>query len=178
MIEKFDPLMRQALQARRDNRFDDAKRDLTEAVALSREAGEPDKLVRSLAGLGQIERDTHHHDAALRHYEEAVTICRTECNPLVLAHTVRHIADIHRQEGNHRLAGSCYDEALRIYREHKETPQLDLANALRGSALLKEAVGEIQEARALWQEAGKLYADLHVEAGVAESNRRLVLLTT
>jgi tetratricopeptide (TPR) repeat protein len=120
----------------------------------------------------------HHNDAALRHYEEAVALYRAEGNPLKLAHTIRHVADIQRHVGNHRLAEGCYGETLHIYREHPETPPLDLANALRGWALLKEAVGEIEQARAQWQEAGKLYADVHVEAGVAESKRRMELLKT
>jgi len=177
MTDKVDQLMSQALQARRENRFDDAKRDLVEAVALCRKADEPGELARALAGLGQIERDMHHNDAALRHYEEAVALYRDQGDPLKLAHAIRHVADIHRHVGNHRLAESCYDETLRIYREHPETSSLDLANALRGWALLKEAVGDIEEARARWQEAGRLYADVHVETGVTESNRRLKVLT-
>jgi tetratricopeptide (TPR) repeat protein len=177
MSEKSDQLIKQALQARRDNRLDDAKHDLLDAVALCREGGEPGELARALADLGQIERDMHHNDAALRHYEEAVDLYRDQGVPLKLAHSIRHVADIHRHVGNHRLAESCYDETLRIYREHPETPPLDLANALRGWALLKEAVGEIEEARARWQEAGRLYADVHVEAGVTESKRRMKLLT-
>ncbi len=178
MSEKSDQLIRQALQARRENRLDDAKSDLVEAVALCREGDERGGLARALADLGQIERDLCHNDAALRHYEEAVAFYRAEGNPLKLAHTIRHVADIQRHEGAHRQAEGCYCEALRIYREHRETPPLDLANALRGWALLKEAVGEIREARAQWQEAGEIYAELHVEAGVVESKRRMQLLTT
>ncbi len=176
MSEQSDRLIKQALQARRDNRPDDAKRHLVEAGALCREGGERAELARALADLGQIERDLHHNNAALRHYEEAVAIYRADGNPLKLAHTIRHVADIQRHEGNHPVAETCYGEALRIYRAHPETPPLDLANALRGWALLKEAAGEVQEARAQWQEAGKLYADVHVEAGVAESKRRMELL--
>jgi hypothetical protein len=39
-------------------------------------------------------------------------------------------------------------------------------------------VGEIREARAQWEEAGEIYAELHIEAGVVESKRRMQLLTT
>lgn len=176
MSEKSDRLINQAFQARGENRLDDAKRDLVEAVTLCREAGAPGELAGALARLGQAERDLHHNDAALRHYEEAVALYRVEGDPLKIAHTIRHVADIQRHEGNHRLAESCYDEALRIYREQPNTPPLDLANALRGSALLKESMGEIKQAREQWQEAGKLYAEVRVEAGVAESKRRMQLL--
>jgi hypothetical protein len=74
------------------------------------------------------------------------------------------------------LAEPCYHEALTIYRAHKETPPLDLANAIRGLALLKSNAGEVEEARALWAEARDLYAAVNVEAGVKESSRRLALL--
>jgi tetratricopeptide (TPR) repeat protein len=176
--EKSDQLIRQAFQARRENRLADAKRDLVEAVELCREGSERGELARALADLGQIERDLHHNDAALRHYEEAVAFYRVEGALLKVAHTIRHVADIQRHEGNHRLAEVCYEEALRIYREHSKTPPLDLANALRGSALLKESMGEIKQAFVQWQEAGELYADVHVDAGVVESRRRMQLLKT
>lgn len=176
MSDTIERLVQQALQARRENRLDDAKRDLVEAVALCREAAAPGKLALALAGLGQAERDLHHNDAALRHYEEAAAVYRIEGDSLKVAHTVRHVADIQRHEGNRRLAEGGYDEALRIYRAQPETPPLDLANALRGWALLKESMGEIKQAREQWQEAGKLYAEVGVAAGVAESKRRMELL--
>jgi tetratricopeptide (TPR) repeat protein len=149
---------------------------MIEAVALARKAQDPLQLAKTLTALGQIERDLHHADEALRNYEEAAAIYRVANVPLKLAHTVRHVGDIHQDEGQLKLAGPCYQKALEIYRAHAETPPLDLANAIRGFALLKEAVGEKQEAKALWEEAGKLYASVNVEAGVAESERRVALL--
>jgi tetratricopeptide (TPR) repeat protein len=177
MSEALDKLLRQALQARRESRPEDAKRDLTEAVALCRQSGVQEDLAKALTGLGQIERDLHRNDAARQYYEEAVAIYRTQGNPLRLAHTVRHLGDIYRNEGRLDLANPCFDEALGIYRSHEETSPLDLANAIRGYALLKEGFGEKAQAASLWEEAGKLYADVHVMEGVAESSRRVALLT-
>jgi tetratricopeptide (TPR) repeat protein len=173
MTDEPDRLTQQALQARRENRHADAKRDLIEAVALCRRSGLKTDLAKALTGLGQIERDLHCDEAALQHYEEAVTVYRSEGDALKLAHTIRHMADIHRHAKRYELAEQGYAESLRLYRDHEETPQLDLANALRGWALLKEATGSIKEARGFWQEARGLYASVHVEAGVAESSRRL-----
>ncbi|MFZ0802782.1 MAG: hypothetical protein WBQ09_08105 [Terriglobales bacterium] len=51
-----------------------------------------------------------------------------------------------------------------------------MANAIRGFAILKGDSGEVKEATLLWQEAKELYAAVKVEAGVAESSRRLALL--
>jgi tetratricopeptide (TPR) repeat protein len=133
-------------------------------------------LAHALTGLAQIERDLGNTNAALRLYEEADPIYRAENDLLRLAHTVRHVADIHQDMGQLDLAEPHYHEALNIYRSHKETPPLDLANAVRGLALLKSESGNTEEARRLWQEARDLYAAVNVEAGVKESTRRLAML--
>jgi tetratricopeptide (TPR) repeat protein len=175
MPETAENLIQQALRARREHRLEDAKRDLVAAVALCRKAG-GQNLARALTALGQIERDQGQNDAALRHYEEAVTIYRAAGEPLKLAHTIRHVADILRESGRAELAEPRYDEALALYRKHPETPPLDLANAIRGWALLKSDSRENESAKALWQEARELYAAVNVEAGVEESKRRLAML--
>ena len=74
------------------------------------------------------------------------------------------------------LAEPCYLEALALYRQHEQTPPLDLANAIRAMAVLKERAGDVGEAAALWREAGDLYASVHVLEGINECSRRLVKL--
>jgi len=175
MSQLIESLLIQARQARFE-RPEDAKRDLTQAVELARTENDPVKLATALTALGQIERDLHHDEVALRHYEEAAVIYRVLEDPLKLAHTVRHVGDILRHSGRFSTAEPVYAEALSIYRTHSETQPLDLANALRGLALLKEALGNNEEARALWKEAGILYEEVNVEAGVKESARRAARL--
>jgi tetratricopeptide (TPR) repeat protein len=172
-----EELMERGYGARRDHRVAEAKALFAEAVGHCREANDSAVLARALTGLGQIERDLQETSAALGHYEEAVAICRTLDDQLLLAHTVRHVGNILRNQGNLALAATCYSEALAIYRGHEQTPPLDLANALRGFALLKVATGDKAEARDLWQEAGRLYAEVDVRAGVAESEKQVALLT-
>lgn len=176
MTDKIETLIQQGLQARRENRPADAKRDFTEAVTLCRQAALPNELARALTGLGQIERDMHSNQAALAHYEEAVAIYRKQKNPLKLAHTIRHVADIQRHERLHESAHANYSEALALYRAHPETPPLDLANTLRGFALLKEEMADAPQARTLWREARDLDAAANVEAGVAEATRKVSML--
>lgn len=177
MSDVIDRLLHQAAQARRENRLADAKHDLIEAVALSRKADTKIELAKSLTSLGQIERDLRHGAAALKHYQEAVAIYRAEGDALRLAHTVRHVGDILQDEGHHTLAEPCYHEALSIYRGNQQTPPLDLANGIRGLALLKQHAGQAEEARLLWEEARTLYTAVKVEAGVAESTRRIAQLS-
>jgi len=185
MPERSEELLKNAIQARREGRHQDAKRDLVEAVDLCRKAGARAELARALTALGQIERDLHHTDAALRRYEEAVAIYRAEGrsegraegNDLRLAHSVRHLGDIHRSAGHAALAEPCYDEALNLYRANQQTTPLELANAIRGLAILKADTGDSPRAVSLWTEARDLYAKADVNDGVAESDRRLALLT-
>jgi tetratricopeptide (TPR) repeat protein len=170
-------LMEQANRARRENRVADAHRDLTEAVDLCRRAGARPELVRALKGLGQIERDLGRGDAARPLYEEAAALCREEGQSLPLAHTVRHLGDIHRSAGRPELAEPCYREALALYRGDGRTAPLDLANAIRPLAILKEDAGEAEEACRLWEEAKGLYAAVDVPQAVAECSARLARLT-
>lgn len=133
---------------------------------------------RELRDLAESERRSGHGDRAIAAYEQAVAILRGLGDPLRLAHTIRHLGDVHCDEGHLDAAAICYTEALQIYRAAAEPPMLDLANALRAMAVLKERVGARAEAAELWREAGSLYERANVEAGVAESARRVALLTS
>ena len=137
-------LMERADQARREHRLADAHRDLVEAVALCRHKGMQLELLRALKGLGQIERDLGRADAARPLYEEAVAICRRNDDTLALAHTIRRLGDIHRDTRRPDLAEPCYDEALALYRSNERTAPLDLANAIRPLAILKEGAGTLK----------------------------------
>jgi tetratricopeptide (TPR) repeat protein len=176
MLNAVDKMLRQASQARREKRFHDAKRDLGEAIEVCRTSGDRLELARVLTTLGQLERDLHHREAAIHHYEEAVAIYRAEGDILRLAHAIRHVGDIQREAKCPQLAEPCYDEALALYRSHAGTAPLDLANAIRGLAILKNDARENTDAIALWQEARALYASADVETGVVESTQRLALL--
>lgn len=176
MSAACDALLNQAYQARKENRLADAKRDLIEAVELCRRTGALSELAQALTRLGQIQRDLNQREAALKLYEEAAAIYRANGENLKLAHTVRHLGDIHREQGERVLADRRYREALELYRSDEETTPLELANTLRGFAILKGDMGEVENASALWHEARNLYAAANVEAGVTESSQQLTLL--
>lgn len=177
MPDTPDELIRLGYQARRTCRLEDARRIFAHSVGVCRETADPLSLGASLIGLGQTERDLKNSAAALQHYREAVDILRSGADRLRSAHTIRHLADILREEGSLELARPLYEEALEIYREQKDTQPLDMANAIRGFALLRGLAGESDEATLLWQEARKLYALLDVRAGVQESVTQIARLT-
>ena len=136
------------------------------------------ELANELRRRGEAERGLSDGDGGVASYEEAIAILREENEPLLLAHAIRHLGDIHHDRGRNELAAHHYDEALALYREHPEAKPLDLANAIRSQAVLKEETGQIEDAIALWSEAGKLYEMVNVDAGVNESARRVARLTS
>jgi tetratricopeptide (TPR) repeat protein len=172
-VDSVVQLMANANRARLEDRSADARRDYAAAVALCRQFRARRELIRALKGLGQIERDLGNGNAALPLYEEALALCREENDPLLLAHTVRHLGDIHRDAGRASLAEPCYVEAIALYRNDEHAEALDLANAIRPLAILKDDAGEVEEAMRLWAEARGLYAEANVPKAVAESSRRL-----
>jgi tetratricopeptide (TPR) repeat protein len=177
MSDEAVKLMNQADRARREHRLADAARDLSEAIGLCRADGTRRERAQALKKLAHIKRDLGHADAARPLYEEAVAIYREQGGALELAHTIRHLGDLHRHEGHAKLAEECYLEALALYRSQQGTPPLDLANAIRPLAIVKDDAGAVEQARRLWEEARELYAVVNVEAGVAECSARLARLT-
>ena len=106
----------------------------------------------------------------------AVAGLRKVDDSLRLARAVRRLGDAYHYAGQALLAEPCYVEALMIYRSHEDRRPLDLANAIRSFAALKDEVGEAEEAEHLWREAHDLYVSVDEPAGVAESAARLALL--
>lgn len=146
---------------------------LKEAVGLFREIGADRDLATALRRLGHAEEDAGSNGAATARYEEAVVAARRTGDPLLLAHVIRHLGDAHRSTGRLAAAETCYDEALGLYAEHSDPPPLDYANAIRPTAILKEALGDCHEARHLWKQAKALYAAVPIDAGVAECEENL-----
>jgi tetratricopeptide (TPR) repeat protein len=174
----FDPeaLLARGREARRENRLEEARDLVAQAVAECRFMKDPPLLARALKALGQAERDLKHTSTALQCYREAVAIYRDRGDKLAKAHGIRHIADILREQKAGAEAEKAYDKALAIYRAHPETPPLDLANTLRGFALLKEGAGDGEEAVLLWYQALDLYSRAGVQAGVAECQSNIAFL--
>ncbi|MCY3972284.1 MAG: tetratricopeptide repeat protein [Acidobacteria bacterium] len=152
------------------------RQQLKEAVDLCREAEADRELATALRRLGHAEQDAGRIEAATARYEEAVVVARRTGDPLLQAHAIRHLGDAHRAARRLAAAETCYDEALALYAAEDEPPPLDYANAIRPMALLKEALGETDDARLLWQRAKTLYAAVPIGAGVAECEENLTRL--
>ena len=152
------------------------RRKLIQAVVLCHRADDPRALATALGRLGHVEHDAGRHDDAVALYEEAVAVARAATDPMLLAHAVRHFGDAHRSSGRLAEAEACYDEALALYAAEDTPSKLDYANAIRPMAILKEELGEADQARDLWQQAKALYAAVPIAAGVAECEESLTRL--
>ena len=172
-------LIDRATQAQHDRRLTDARTAWTAAVELLRQEDDRPTLGSALRSLAEIERKLHDDEAARAHYEEAVELYRHLDDPLTLgSHHPSSRRRVPPCKPASNLAEPCYREALGLYRAHPEAAPLDVANAIRSMAVLKSEAGAVDEARALWEEAKQLYTATGIEAGVAESSRRLAQLAS
>jgi tetratricopeptide (TPR) repeat protein len=173
VTETFKDLFTRSYQARRENRLADSRAVFIEGVRRAAIEGDRSALAEALCGLAQAERGIGNLEAAGHHYANAVVLYRELGLKGRLAYAIRHEADILRETGKVGEAEPLYLEAEEIYRQLGEPATLDLANTLRGLALVNEATAKTEASKALWQEARVLYAKCDVQPGVAECNKKL-----
>ncbi|MFA4892602.1 hypothetical protein [Brevundimonas sp.] len=106
-------------------------------------------------------------------YARAAALSRESGAPLLQAHALRHLSDIDREADHLEQALAHAEQAAALYRSNGQGTSIDMANALRLSALALDALRRPAPAEAAWTAARDLYADAGVAAGVAECERRL-----
>lgn len=132
----------------------------------------PDDPV-DLRSRAEAERRNRNFPAARALYEQAAAAMRTGADPHRLAHTLRHLGLLCAEMDDLAAAETHCREALAIYEANPGAPPLDVANAVRALALVREAAGDLTEAEALWIDARRRYAELSVTEGVEGTTRRL-----
>lgn len=111
--------------------------------------------------------------AALAAYRKSVDMAQSAGEPGLAAHGLRHVSDLAREAGDFDTALQSGTEAVALYRAQAASRPLDLANALRVTALALSALGRGEAAVPMWREARGLYAGLAIEDGVAECDSHL-----
>ncbi|MFN3668041.1 MAG: hypothetical protein ACK4VY_01915 [Brevundimonas sp.] len=106
-------------------------------------------------------------------YARAAALSRESGAPLLQAHALRHLSDIDRGTDQLEQALAHAEQAAALYRSNGQGASVDMANALRLTALALDALGRPVPAAAAWTAARDLYADAGIAAGVTECERRL-----
>jgi tetratricopeptide (TPR) repeat protein len=171
--ETLKELFARGYQARRENQLAESRAAFIEAVRKAAVETDRPALAEALCGLAQAERGIGNLDAASHHYANAAMLYRELAQPERLAYSIRHEADVLRESGKIIEAEPLYLEAEKIYRQLGEQATLDLANTLRGLALVAGSAGKVGVSKVRWQQARELYAKCNVEAGVAECDEKL-----
>ncbi len=172
MISALKSILHRAASARTRGEAAESERLFKEAAAQA-QADQATDRAEALTGVAQARRDKGDRLGASIYYAEAITLFRTANATIALAHALRHAAEIRSEMKEYGVAGTQIEEAIRLYRSLQyatgaEAEPLDLANALRVSALNDE-----RRAHAAWLEAEALYAAAHVQAGVDEARMHL-----
>jgi tetratricopeptide (TPR) repeat protein len=165
-------LIEQGRKARQGRRIEDARRLFREALKQCCSDDDPRLEAELHAELAYVERALHDVQAAETNYRHAADMFRTLGDPYRAAHNMRHLADILRETGRPQDAAPFYAESIEFFRNSGEYP-LQLANALRGLALLQGDVKDFAGSLQSWAEAKALYQMVSVDAGVAESRKRI-----
>lgn len=176
MSPDVDMLLEEAWGKRRESQYDEARTLLNTA---REQCGEED-----YDALGRISHISMQLDRDLGKLSEALELCRRSLsyyqrthNPDRIAHSTRHLADLLRQLDEDEESERCYRKAIGIYRDDPGQQAANLANALRGLALVLEKRRNIEEAINAWREAKSLYKSLRITSGVDEANEKLMALS-
>lgn len=174
---EIDGLVSRAWQARRDGQLDEAQSLLLKAADLCRTDVllKPDR-VNILRKLAHVLQDKGETDAALKALTEANDLCAQIEDDYLTAHTLSHLGDVYRAKGLLEEADPVYAEALSYYQNADEVSELDLANALRSMALLREQQNDTAQAIKYWRQAHYYYQATHIQPGVDECNEKIAAL--
>ena len=165
-------LLEEAWNKRREGNYQEAREHVKKAHDLA-EGDDYNSLGRIFHIYAQFESDQDNFQKALELYQQSLGFYKKTNNSDKIAHSTRHIADIQRTLGQDADSEDNYREAIGIYRANSQTKTGDLANALRGFALVLEKRSKISEAKTTWEETKELYQASNIQAGVAEANQKL-----
>ena len=163
-------ILNSAWKLRRQGRYDEVSALLT---SLSHDISPDDHLVHGR--IAHIRMQVHSdHDRlkdALEHCRIAIAHYAKSGNENLIAHGRRHLADLLSATGSLEEARENYEFSLQIYRSMKKPMNPDLANALRGYALLLEKK-KINSTH-LWEEIREIYVYHGISEGIKEAESHL-----
>ena len=159
---------------RRHAEFHARLRSEESKVADAEKGGNKLAIANALKGLGDIaRRPPFTRGAANIAYSRAASIYHELGMPLEEAWVKRHIGINLEYAGQLEEAEKYYDKALALYRENAVEDTLDYANTVRNPAVVKARLGKYEDAKRLWDEAGRRYDEVGIIEGVIECQARM-----
>ncbi|MDT7804893.1 MAG: hypothetical protein QOI78_8326 [Actinomycetota bacterium] len=151
---------------------EDLQRALSHArSALVRYRGLPEREARALNEVGWYAAQLGDHETAREHGQAALTAFQSRNDVSGEAATRFTLGYVEHHDGHHTQAVEHYHLALELCRELHNT-QAE-ADSLHGLGHPLAALGEIEEARAAWEEALRLYREQGHSTGAARVRRLL-----
>jgi len=132
-----------------------------------------DELRRNALRAARESRNAGRLAEAYQGYADAASLARNSQQEQMRAHALRHVSDVGREIGKLTEALASGQEAVALYIADPGATALDLANALRVTALAWRELGQKDAAKPIWAEARELYAEAGVNDGVAECDDNL-----
>ena len=175
MSSDLAKLLEQAWSKRREELYADAEALLIKARDLCEE-DDYDALGRIYHIYMQLDYDQGNLSKALELCQESLSYYKKTNLPDRIAHSTRHLADLQCHLGQNAESESNYQVAIGMYRDSPVHQAGNLANALRGFAIVLENRKKIDEAITAWRETKTLYQSLGLEAGVDEATQKLAAL--
>jgi len=178
VIQDMEEHLRSARIFRNESRYREAIMELEAAIELSEKFKLTKEKSATLSMLANIYFDLGSNKRSLESYQDALTIAELDSEPEQIAHITQHIADVEREIGDLKSSLSHYEKVLAYYRSNMNKYGLNMANAMRGFALLKEKMVDYADAKSLWNEAKSIYEKYKISDGVKECLARLKKLET
>ncbi len=119
----------------RHGRYGQAESRLHDALALYRDAGDPEGTARALAGLGQVEYERGSYEEAGSLLQQAIDMHRENGAQVSEAVAVCKLANVYERQGRHEQGEASYQRALAMFRE---------AGNARGEAVALDRLGVIE----------------------------------
>ena len=119
----------------RHDRYEQAESRLHDALALYRDAGDPEGTARALAGLGQVEYERGSYEEAGSLLQQAIDMHRENGAQASEAVALCKLGNVHERQGHYQDAEASYRRALAMFRE---------AGNARGEAVALDRLGVIE----------------------------------
>jgi hypothetical protein len=123
---------------------EEARAHFLNALASSREQGEPASIIVPLCNLGYLAEPGRDNQEERAYLEECIEYCRASGEKQILSYALRNMGDIERYAGDFKRAEQLYHESLTLKQEDQN--RWGMAYALESYAAL--ALAQLQGERA------------------------------